>query len=303
MYPVLLNLAGLPIATYGVFLGLASILGFFVVWRLTLVYELDREKMLDLSLISLIFGFIFARIFFILQNLQSFNDISKMVLVNLYPGLFLWGGVIGTTLAIYFFSSKFKLNFWQLADFAIVALFLGLSIGGIGCLLGSCHIGAESKLPIAVYMSGVIGKRFPLQIFEFLIFGFSFLYLWRAVLRFHFNGQIVSKGLIFLGIIKLFLGFFQKDLTTIGNFPIDILFAIGSILLGVSLNYTLGKRSLKNELKSFYLLIISSNRRKVAISKLMKSCYNLQVDAKLALQRWKKKLLKLLHVKPNPSQF
>lgn len=303
MYPVLLALGGYSVATFGVALGLAAILGLFIIWRLTLVYDLDKEKVIDLSLISLLSGFIFARITFVLLNLSSFDNFSKAVLVNLYPGLFLWGGLLGGAIAAYFLSSKLKLNFWQIVDFATVALFLALSIGGIGCLLGSCHYGPESKLQIAVFQSGVIGKRFPLQIFESIIFGIAFIYLWRSVLRFHFNGQIVSKGLILLGLFKMTLGFFQKDQTFIGVFPIERALALVCILLGFVLNYLLGKRSLKLELKQAVTIITNPNRRKVAISKFKKSCYNLQVDTKISMQRWRKRLLKLLHVKPNPTQF
>lgn len=303
MYPVLFQIGEYPVATFGVFLGLASLSGLFTVWRLTLVYDLDKEKVMDLSLISLLSAFILARVSFVLLNLSSFNSFSKIVLINLYPGLFLWGGILGGLLAVYFLGRKFKLNFWQMVDFGVVALFLALSIGGIGCLFGSCHYGGESKLPFAVYQSGVIGRRFPLQIFEAFVFGASFLYLWRSVLRFHFNGQIVSKGLILFGVIKFLLSFHQKDQTTIVNFPIERALAGVSILIGMFLNYYLGKRSFKSELKTLYLTLLNKNKRKLAISKFKKSCYNLQVDLKLYLQRTRKRLLKLLNVKPNPNKF
>jgi phosphatidylglycerol---prolipoprotein diacylglyceryl transferase len=213
--PVLISLAGFPISSFGVFLSISIVLALFFIWRIIRVYELDEEKVIDLFILTVLSGFVFSRLYFVLFHPNQFVELGRIFLINRYPGLPFWGGFLGGVLVLKLLSKRYRMNFWQIADFAVVGLFIAMAITSLGCLLGACQYGVLSSSPFAVAQAGIIGKRFPLQIIESLVFFVGFLYLSANALRFHFFGQIFSQGLIYLGISKFILEFFRGDTQTL----------------------------------------------------------------------------------------
>jgi len=138
MLPILFTIGSWPVSSFGLFLVAALFAASFVIWRLTKVYDFDGEQVIDIILLTFFGALIFARIYFIVTHPSLFeeNGFLKMILINRYPGLSFWGGFIGGMISLIFVVRNFKLNFWQIADFATVGLLLGLSIGSLGCFLG-----------------------------------------------------------------------------------------------------------------------------------------------------------------------
>lgn len=303
MQPVLFTVGQQTISSLGLFLVFALLSGLFVIWRLILLYELDKDKIIDLVIITFAAGLISSRIYFVLFHYSEFNTLAKIVFFNRYPGLSFWGGLFGGMLALSYLAFRSKVKFWQLADYLIVVLFLAVSITSLGCLFGSCQYGLPSDF-LGVRQVGLIDKRFPLQIVEALIFFIGFLYLWKRVVKFHFDGQIASKGLICFGVIKFFLEFFRGDSQKIvGFFALGHLYSLAVLTLGFYAYYTQSTKRLTDDLRFLFKLIKSSDKRKMVISKLRKSCYNHLVNWKIKTAKFGKKLPRRLNVKANPEEF
>jgi phosphatidylglycerol---prolipoprotein diacylglyceryl transferase len=304
MYPILFLVGEYAVYTVHFFLALSILLGIFVVWRIALVYDMDKEKVLDLSFWTLGGAFILSRLYYIFFHQAEFPTLVKKVFFNFYPGLSFWGGLIGGIALLIITAKRFKLSFWQMADFAITALFLGLAISSFGCLLGGCQYGLPSDWPIAIAQVGIVGKRFPLQVVESLLFLMGFIYLWKSVVKFHFNGKIASLGLILLGVIKLGLEPFRGDTqvlyqqATVGTVLSSLL-----ILAGIVCYFRLSKKSVLGIFKSFIAFFINSNKREVAVSRMRRNWYNLRVSLKVILTRWRKRIFKTLHIRSNPESF
>lgn len=309
MLPVLITienvpiLGSFPISSFGLFLILAILGAIFVVWRIVRVYEIDAEKVLDLSLVTVLGGFIGARLYFVIFNIGKFGDFYQVFYLNKYPGLSFWGALLFGYLTLAIFTKKLKLNFWQMADFAAVGLFLGIIIASFGCLLGSCEYGKVSNLPIAVTQVGLIGKRFPLQIIEAVVFLFGFFYLWSQTLKFHFDGQIASKGLIFLGIWKFILEFFRGDSQKLDGVALGLIWSLFALLGGIYAYYLQSKRSMKKDIRFLLSVPVSSSKRQLLILKLRRNWYNARVNWRIALSKKRRRLTKFLNVKSNPTQF
>lgn len=311
MYPILLTIGILPISSFGLFLLFSLILSSFIIWRISRVYEFDEEMVLDLILLTFVGGFLFSRFYFVVSNLNQFNDPWKILLINRYPGLSFWGGLFGGFITLKLFSRKFKIPFWELVDFAMVGLFLGISVASIGCLLGSCEYGLPSSSFFSVAQVGIIGRRFPIQIVESFIFFLTFFYLWRAVLRFHFTGKVAAVGLVLLGFYKFILEFYRGDRQVISlnrfNLHYDIwlslIWSFLCISFGIKIFYKQSKRSFKADLGFILSIPINGHRRKLAISRVKKWCYNSKVNFKHQVSRWTKKAFKKINVKANPDQF
>jgi len=304
MLPVVFKIGSQPVSSFGLFLLLAFLTTSYVIWRLIKVYEIDEEKTIDLVLLTFFGGIIFARIYFILFHLNDFQALDKIFLINRYPGLSFWGGVLGGMISLRLFSKRMKVNFYQAADIGIIGLFAALIVASFGCLLGSCQYGQVSNLPIAVTQIGIVGKRFPLQVVEAIIFLLSYLYLWRHSLKFHFNGQILSLGLIILGIGKFILEFFRGDRQTVfGSLSLGLIWSLLLVVLGIKIYYGQTKRSFKSDLRFFISFFYRTSTRRYFLTRLRKSWYNLRVDLKFFIVGLKRRVTKKMNIRANPTKF
>lgn len=304
MKPVLFNIASQPISSFGIFLFLAFASSLFIIWRLARTYDFNLEKTIDLVLITFLGGMLGARLYFVFFHQDQFDSLFEVLLINRFPGLSFWGGLFGGLLTLRILSSKLKISFWQAADFAIVGLFLGLAIASFGCLLGGCQYGLISDSSWAVKQAGLVGKRFPLQIVEAGLFLSSFFYLWYLGLRFHFTGKIAALGLIILGTIKFILEFFRGDRQKL---VLDItageLFSLLVLVVGVFSFYYLAKRSPWSTLKFLIKLVVNQGTRRLTLSRLAKSWYNLKISWRIKLQSMHRNLSRRFNVKSNPTKF
>lgn len=307
MYPVLLSFGNFPISSFGVLLAAGIFLGSFTVWRIARGYELDAEKILDVVFLTLGAGFITARAFFVLTNLTIFDNWSKVFFLSRYPGFSFWGGFIGSIFALNWLSKKFKIPYLQAGDFAIVGFFFGAFVAELGCLLGSCGIGVETKLFIGVDQIGAIGKRFPVQLFESAGFLVSFLVFWKAILRFNIQGDLFSKGLIVVSLIKLSALVFKAGNSTTKMFGLSLnleaVLAVLVLIYGLKLYYQVNKKTPLYDLALIYKLFSDRKKQSQVVTKISKGWYNHWVNLRVGLVKAKKRIFKLLNIRSNPESF
>lgn len=177
-----------------------------MIWRLARAWDLDEEKILDLTFLTALGGLIGARIYFTLEHLNLFaSKIFSIMLPNKIPGFSFWGAFLGGWLVLNFFARRRKQNFWLILDIASVGFLGGLIFYNLGCFLSGCNAGIQSNLFFAVKMAGVTGKRLPVQILEAILLIAALVRIWSIAIRFHERGRILSLFLICLGAIKLIL--------------------------------------------------------------------------------------------------
>lgn len=304
MLPVLFSVGSIPISSFGLFLALGFLAATFISWRIAKAYDLDESKILDFGLLTFFGGLIFARIYFVLFNLNYFSNISYVFLINLYPGLSLWGGILGGVLTLKLLTLRAKLNFWQIADLASVGFIMGLVFGSFGCFLGGCGYGIISSSPISITAVGLIGKRLPISLIEVFVYLIFFFWLWKAATRFHFNGKIISSALIFLGLEK-FLAEYFKESSIYGKIAPLILFAVGIVIY-----YVRSKRVFTEDLVSIIQSLSSGKKRNLLLQRFIKHCYNAKIEWKIRLGKTKNslqqlpgKIRKKLNVKPTPRNY
>ncbi len=300
MHPVLLSVGTFSLSSFGLLLSLGFFLSVFVIWRLARVYEVNEELIIDLCLLTFFASLIGARLFFVLLNLDKYNSLTKIILLNRYPGLSFWGGIIPGVIVVYLLCRKFKLAFWEVADFVMVGLFGGLIFGSFGCLLSSCQYGLPYTGLFSVPQAGLIGSRFPIQFISAVLFGIGFWYLWKVSLRFHFAGKIASLGLIVLGLIKLLTSFLRGDGIVIFKvISVEQILSLVILGYGIWVYYKQSKRSPRKDLSLVIIFLQSSKRRRLVLLNLKKSWYNLKVNFKFKFKNY----LKSINVKHKPPQF
>ncbi len=311
MYPVLLDFGVFQISSFGFFLALAFLTGALTIWRIARSYEMDEESLIDLVLLTFFGGFIGARLVFILLHLPLFDSFSKAVLLNRYPGLSLWGGLVFGLLTLWFFARRAKISFWKLADFAAVAVLLGIAFGDIGCFLSGCMYGVPSHFLLATPVAGVIDRRFPIALLEAVIFFIAFSSLWKHVIRFHYNGKIVAEFLILLGIVRFIIEIFRGDVQRILlGFTVGQLLSLISCIFGIIVIYTQSRRTIRLDLISLGRMFTSSKQRQNVLLVFKKTWYNQSVSWRVRIsktlkrsQSQPKRLMKKLNVKSTPDHL
>lgn len=294
MFPVI-SIGPFSISSFGVFLAAGFLFGVFLIWRLSRAWDLVEEKVLDLTLLTFFGGLIGARLYFILENLQFFQgSILKWLFIHKYPGFSFWGAFLGGYLTLYFFSKKFKINFWQALDIASVGFLGGLIFGALGCFLGGCSIGIPSNLFFALTFIGAIGKRIPIQLIEAALLTFTLIRIWKFATHFHIAGSVAAISLISIGAIKFILEPL-RDIHEEGVF-----LNITLMFLGITIFYKVTKRKILTDIKAFGIFLLSLIKDPQLQKKLMlrlgKSWYNYKVNI-----RWKfryfSKILRRINVR------
>ncbi|HET6568704.1 MAG TPA: prolipoprotein diacylglyceryl transferase family protein [Rhodothermales bacterium] len=175
-----------------------------------------------LVVMVVVFGFIGAKLFHILENLDSFM-LGPLGMIFSSGGFTFYGGLIMAGLAIAWYMRKHDLNVPTVADALAPGLMLGYGIGRIGChLAGDGDWGIPSNLSAKpdwlptwlwaeTYPHNILGVHipppgvYPTSVYEFLMAAALFGVLW-AVRKHPFKaGWLFSLYLVLNGIERFLI--------------------------------------------------------------------------------------------------
>lgn len=180
MLPLLFSIGPINFYSLGLLLAIGFFLSAFFIWRRLRDLGIDEEKVIDLIIVSALFGLIFGRIFFIIQNLSLFGfNLAHWLFISRYPGLSFWGGIGGLFLAIFLTARRQNLEFWQIADEFVYGLMPFLILAQIGAFFDGTGFGKPTTMPWGIYAAGSLLKRHPLP----LIMAVGFFAIWVFLLR------------------------------------------------------------------------------------------------------------------------
>jgi phosphatidylglycerol---prolipoprotein diacylglyceryl transferase len=150
MHPLLFQVFGIKIYSYGLMVGLAFLIGFVLItWRAKQAGE-NADHYLEAAIWFIIAGIGGARLFYFLWFPKVFfNDPIGSTLSS--GGLVWYGGVIGVLAAILIYTRVRHIRLLTFTDIVSPAAALGLAIGRIGCLLAGCCYGSVCQLPWAIH--------------------------------------------------------------------------------------------------------------------------------------------------------
>jgi len=141
-----IQLGPIILQTWGLFLGLAFLIGYLIVLKQAQKHNIEQKKIVWLTFFLFLSGILGARLAYVLQ----YNiDLSKFFYVW-EGGLAFHGGLLGALIIGWIYVKKTKLNFWQIVDILVPVIALGIFIGRIGCSLINDHQGIITSLPWAI---------------------------------------------------------------------------------------------------------------------------------------------------------
>jgi len=102
---------------FGLSLGLGFLVSSFLLWRQARREAYNEEKIIDVMLLSIFFGALSGRNWYILSHFSQFGfDFGRGLLFIKYPGFALEGIILGVALVLLGYARQHKENFWTLAD-------------------------------------------------------------------------------------------------------------------------------------------------------------------------------------------
>src|SRR3989344_1713551 len=171
MLPVLLDFGFIKLYTFGVFVVLGFFWGLFLLWKLIVLTSYKEEDIFDGVFVGLIGGLIGARLMYVWLNFSLFGfNILKIILVNGYPGFFLYAGLGSGFLCFFLFIRSKKIPFIKVIDYGMPGLFLALAFMKFGAFLSGSEIGSPTNFFLKMIYVGQKESRHLTGIYEGIFF-------------------------------------------------------------------------------------------------------------------------------------
>ncbi|MCJ8347174.1 prolipoprotein diacylglyceryl transferase [bacterium] len=163
MYPILIEIGGLPIYTYGVCLATAFFFAVKLLVKRSAELGIEEEIVYDLAIISIFSAILGARIAYVYLAWDHYSQ-NLLEIIQIYRGgLVFFGGLIGGIIGGVSFWKYKKQEVLPMGDMIAISLSLGQGIGRIGCFFYGCCYGMVIH---ADSMWSFLGVRFPLHIHD-----------------------------------------------------------------------------------------------------------------------------------------
>lgn len=171
MLPVLLDLKFFKVYTLGIFLVLAFFWGSYLFWRNIRLTSYKEEELFDGFFVSLFGALFFGRLVYVLFHFDKFGfDWLKFLLINGYPGISLYGFIVGGFISYFLYTVPRKINFAEVSDYMTAPIFLALGIAKIGSFFSGTEVGAKTKFIVALKYANGEGARHLTPLYESILF-------------------------------------------------------------------------------------------------------------------------------------
>lgn len=213
MFPFIFKYGSFKISSYGLFLGIALMVGVWLAKRIAERQGVSGKHVDSISFWLILAGVIGSRFLytFVEHGDVYWRDPARFFSFH-EGGLSFSGGLVAAVATAVWYCRKHRLPFWQMADILTPSLALGFSIAKIGCfLMGCCH-GTVCELPWGVTYTNQESLANPLgvplhpsQIYESLSTLAIFAGLYFLTPRKSFQGQVFLCFLVAYGVVRSLL--------------------------------------------------------------------------------------------------
>jgi phosphatidylglycerol:prolipoprotein diacylglycerol transferase len=246
--PVLFQVGGLPIYSYGLMLAIAVAVGLFGALKLARIEGCEEDLIYELTIVMVVCGILGARLFYVVFYAPDYFAANPWAVLDLRTGgLVFYGGLLGGLLGGLGYIVKKRLSFWNLADIFAPFLALGYSIARIGCFLNGCCYGKPTELPWGVVFPSVdLVSRHPTQLYSSFLSLLLFTFLYWLFPRRSFSGQVFLTYLAGYGVVRFIIEFWRENLVVWHGFTIAQVTAVLVILMVIPI-YLSRKKNKKYE--------------------------------------------------------
>lgn len=144
--PVAFNLGPLSVRWYGIIIAVGILLGYFVAQRALVKAGLHKDTLVDIIFYSALFGFIAARIYFVIFQWPYYAENPGEIIKIWHGGIAIHGGLIGGFIAGVIVCKVKNLIPFQIGDIVAPSIILAQGIGRWGNFMNhEAHGGPVSR--------------------------------------------------------------------------------------------------------------------------------------------------------------
>jgi phosphatidylglycerol:prolipoprotein diacylglycerol transferase len=141
MHPILFEIGGWPIYSYGLLLALAYLLGLQMAVVRARRRGVDAAKVMDLGIYLIIAALVGAKLMLVFVDFDYFRNQPSELLSLVRAGGVFYGGLIAAIAVALWLVRRYQLDTWKTADLMAPGIALGHIVGRLGCLLAGCCYG------------------------------------------------------------------------------------------------------------------------------------------------------------------
>lgn len=236
----LFSIGHFSIKIFGVMIAIGMLAGMFIMLKEADRKKLNKDKMLDLTIYTIIASIIGARLYYVLAfNLRYYlENPLEIVFINL-GGLSIQGGLIGGMLFAAWYTKKKGISFWKAADAFAPGIALGQAIGRIGCDVFGVPM--ENIYPWGIKVGAQI--LHPAQIYEMFLDLILFAFLWRSRGKAKYHGQLFMNYIIGFSLNRAIVEFFRANPIVAGPFTVAHVTSFVIIVIALIVNRIIKNRS------------------------------------------------------------
>jgi len=221
MHPILFEIGGFTVYSYGVLLAAAYLLGLQFALVRARARGLDSQRVMDLGIWIIISALAGAKLLLLIVDFKQFTQSPRALLDLLRSGGVFYGGLIAAVLVALLYLRRHKLPLWTTTDVFAPGIALGHSVGRLGCLMAGCCFGRPASVPWAITFTNPAAAAqgttlgvplHPTQLYEagaealILVFLLAFERRGRG-----FPGRTFWTYMLLYGVSRFIIEFYRGD--------------------------------------------------------------------------------------------
>jgi phosphatidylglycerol:prolipoprotein diacylglycerol transferase len=254
MHPILFEVLGFPVYTYGVLLAAAYLLGLQFALMRARTRGLDPNRVMDLGIWIIISALAGAKLLLFIVEFDTYKNPAELMTLMRSGGVF-YGGLIAAVVVALWYLRRYRMPMWTVTDVFAPGIALGHVIGRMGCLFAGCCFGRPTSVPWAVtfhneYAAQNVGTPLniplhPTQLYEaaaeLLILGFLLATERKGR---PYPGRTFWLYMLFYGISRFIIEIYRGDPRgMVGMFSTSQFVSIILVPLAIVMLIVLGRRA------------------------------------------------------------
>jgi phosphatidylglycerol:prolipoprotein diacylglycerol transferase len=218
MYPILFELSGFQIRSYGLIVVLSFLVAVYMSTREAERRGFDPKLVQDFSIYALLGGIIGARLYFVLFSEPAYFLEHPLEIFAIWSGgIGVIGALIGGFIVTVWFCRKRNISLLTFTDTLVPGIALGQTLGQLACLLNGDSYGRPTDLPWAITytdprsLAPLNIPLHPIEIYEMGAYFLVFLLVWKMRKRYSIDGFTFYTYLAGYGMARFLVDFFRGD--------------------------------------------------------------------------------------------
>jgi phosphatidylglycerol---prolipoprotein diacylglyceryl transferase len=254
MHPILFEIRGFPVYTYGVLLAAAYLLGLQFALARAKARGLDPNRVMDLGIWIIVSALIGAKLLLLIVEWDTYGRNPSELMTLVRSGGVFYGGLILAVIVAFWYLWRHRMPVWSVSDTFAPGIALGHVIGRMGCFFAGCCFGKPASVPWAVtfhseYAARNVGTpiNIPLHPAQLYEAGAELLILGLLIATERkgrpFAGRTFWGYMLLYGISRFIIEFYRGDVRgTVGMFSTSQFVSMLIVPISIAMLVLLSRR-------------------------------------------------------------